>query len=231
MNIKQIILDRVEYTEIGKKLINEQRSRLILFAVFSFLLNFLYAVYNGALGIINQSIWFVTLCAYYVILSTMRLSAVLCERQHRNTSSKKIAYFVMKLCGALFVLLSFVLAGVIYISQSRNIATKHDEIVMITIATYVFYKITLTIIKAIKQRKDASPLLHVIRCIGYAEVLASVLTLQRSMLISFGEMNNADIRTMNLLTGSAVCLLILTLGVALIIKTVAESKNNAPSTL
>ncbi len=79
MNIKQIILDRVEYTEIGKKLINEQRSRLILFAVFSFLLNFLYAVYNGALGIINQSIWFVTLCAYYVILSTMRLSAVLCE--------------------------------------------------------------------------------------------------------------------------------------------------------
>lgn len=166
-----------------------------------------------------------------MILSTMRLSAVLCERQNRNTSSNEIAYFLMKLCGALFVLLSFVLAEVIYISQSRNITTKHDEIVMITIATYVFYKITLTIIKAIKQRKDASPLLHVIRCIGYAEVLASVLTLQRSMLISFGEMNNADIRTMNLLTGSAVCLLILTLGVALIIKTVAESKNNAPSTL
>ena len=122
----------------------------------------------------------------------------------------------MKLCGVLLVLLNFVLVGAIYISLSRNIATKHGEIVMITIAAYTFYKITMTIIKAVKQRKNPSPLLSIIRSISYAEAAASVLTLQRSMLVSFGGMSDTDIRTMNILTGSAVCLFVLILGIVLI---------------
>lgn len=36
------------------------------------------------LGLIT--IWFITMCAYYIVLSTMRLSAVLCERKNRCTS-------------------------------------------------------------------------------------------------------------------------------------------------
>lgn len=218
MSIKQGIINRIERTETGKRLIREQRSRIILSAVFSFSLNLLYAFYNGALGIINQSVWFITMCAYYIVLSTMRLSAVLCERKNGNTSSDDMEYFVMKLCGVLFILLDFVLAGAIYISLSRNIATKYGTIVMITIAAYTFYKITITVIKAVKQHKNPSPLLSVIRSISYAEVAASVLTLQRSMLVSFGEMNDTDIHTMNTLTGSAVCLFVLILGIALIMR-------------
>lgn len=226
MNIKQSIINKVESTEIGKQFIREQRSRIILFAVFGFSLNLLYAFYNGALGIINHSVWFITMCAYYIVLSTMRLSAILCEQKNRNISSSDIEYFVMKLCGVLLVLLNFVLAGAIYISLSRNVATKHGEIVMITIAAYTFYKITMTIIKAVKQHKNPSPLLSVIRCIGYAEVAASVLTLQRSMLVSFGEMSETDIHTMNILTGSAVCLFVLILGITLIIRGMKRKENN-----
>ena len=169
MNIKQRIINKVERTEIGKQFI-EQRSRIILFAVFSFSLNLLYAFYNGALGIINHSVWFITMCAYYIVLSTMRLSAILCGQKNKNISSSDTEYFVMKLCGVLLVLLNFVLVGAIYISLSRNIATKHGEIVMITIAAYTFYKITMTIIKAVKQRKNPSPLLSIIRSISYAEI-------------------------------------------------------------
>ena len=216
MNIKQRIINKVERTEIGKQFIREQRSRIILFAVFSFSLNLLYAFYNGALGIINHSVWFITMCAYYIVLSTMRLSAILCGQKNKNISSSDTEYFVMKLCGVLLVLLNFVLVGAIYISLSRNIATKHGEIVMITIAAYTFYKITMTVIKAVKQRKNPSPLLSIIRSISYAEVAASVLTLQRSMLVSFGGMSDTDIRTMNILTGSAVCLFVLILGIVLI---------------
>lgn len=156
------------------------------------------------------------MCAYYIVLSTMRLSAILCGQKNKNISSSDTEYFVMKLCGVLLVLLNFVLVGAIYISLSRNIATKHGEIVMITIAAYTFYKITMTIIKAVKQRKNPSPLLSIIRSISYAEVAASVLTLQRSMLVSFGGMSDTDIRTMNILTGSAVCLFVLILGIVLI---------------
>ena len=167
MNIKQSIINKIEKTETGKRFIEEQRSRIILAAVCSFSINLLYAFYNGILGIINQSVWFVTMCAYYIILSTMRLCAVLCERKNRNTPSGDIEYFVNKFCGILFVFLDFVLAGAMYISLSRNIAAKHDEIIMITIATYTFCKIAIAVRKAVKQHKNPSLLLSAIRSISY----------------------------------------------------------------
>ena len=119
------------------------------------------AVQRG-LGIVNHSIRFITMCAYYTILSTLRFSAVLCERKSGCTASDDIEYFVMKLSGVLLAALGFVLTCAIYISLSENIATEYGTIVMITIATYTFYKVTMTIIRAVKQRRNPSPLLAVI---------------------------------------------------------------------
>ena len=62
----------------------------------------------------------------------------------------------MKFSGVLLVVLGIVLAAVNYISLSQNIASKHEKIVMITIATYTFYKITMAILKAVKQHKNPS---------------------------------------------------------------------------
>ena len=148
----------------------------------------------------------------------MRFSAVLYERTHQKLSSDDTELFVMKLSGILLVVLGVVLAAVNYISLSQNIAAKHEEIIMITIATYTFYKITIAIVKAVKQRKNSSPLLKTIRNIGYAEVSASILTLQRSMLVSFGSMSAGKIHFMNAVTGAIICLFVLILGSSMIIK-------------
>lgn len=72
------------------------------------------------------------------------------------------------------------------------------------------------IVKAVRQHENPSPLLAVIRNIGYAEVAAAVLTLQRSMLVSFGSMNNEQAHIMNMLTGAAVCIFVLVLGIRMI---------------
>lgn len=225
MNAKQAAIQKIERTKLGRRFIHEQRFRTVFFAAVGLLANILYAVYHGALGVFNQSLWFVTMFAYYAILSSMRFSAVLCEWKRKSLSSEGTEYFVAKLCGGLLVLLSFTLGGVVCISLSQNVAVKHHEIVMITIATYTFYKITVAVIQAIKQRKNTVPLLVVIRTIGYAEVAVSLLTLQRSMLISFGSMDNEDIALMNGLTGISVCLFILLLGIFTILKSGKERKN------
>lgn len=225
MKVKQTVIQKFERTKIGRRLIREQRFRAVFSASISLLVNVLYAFYHGALGVANQSLWFVAMSAYYVILSSMRFSAVLCERRRKFSTSKDIEYFVAKLCGDLLVLLSFILAGIVYISLFQHVAIKHHEIVMITIATYTFYKITLAIMRAIKQRKNTDPLLAVIRTIGYAEAAASLLTLQRSMLISFGSMDRENIALMNALTGISVCLFILLLGIFTILKSSRERKN------
>ena len=89
---------------------------------------------------------------------------------------------------------------------------------MITIAAYTFFKIIMAIVKAVKQHKNPSPLLAVIRNIGYAEAAASILTLQRSMLVSFGTMNNTEAHIMNILTGAADFLYVLIIGMFFLLK-------------
>lgn len=205
-------------TKTGEKLVSSRRYRVILSAAVAFVFNLLYALYHCVLGVLNLSLWFIAMCAFYGILATMRFSAVLCERNQHRSPSDDTEIFVMKLSGILLVTLGVVLAAVNYISLSQNIAVKYGEITMITIAAYTFTKITMAIVRAVKQRRDPSPLLRTIRNIGYAEVSASILTLQRSMLVSFGGMDDRQARLMNSLTGAAVCLFVLMLGLSMTAK-------------
>ena len=205
-------------TKTGEKLVSSRRYRVILSAAVAFVFNLLYALYHCVIGVLNLSLWFIAMCAFYGILATMRFSAVLCERNQHRSPSDDTEIFVMKLSGILLVTLGVVLAAVNYISLSQNIAVKYGEITMITIAAYTFTKITMAIVRAVKQRRDPSPLLRTIRNIGYAEVSASILTLQRSMLVSFGGMDDRQARLMNSLTGAAVCLFVLMLGLSMTAK-------------
>lgn len=222
MKTKQKAALLIAKTKTGKKLVSSQRYRIILSATLAFAFNLLYAIYHCVLGILNLSFWFIAMCAFYGILAIMRFSAVLCERNHQKSPDNDTELFVMKLSGILLVILSIVLATVSYISLSQNIAAKHGEIIMITIATCTFYKITMAIVKAIKQHKNPSPLLRTIRNIGYAEVAASIQTLQRSMLASFGSMSTGNIHFMNAVTGAAVCLFVLILGLSMITKSMKK---------
>lgn len=216
MKLKYI--SRIAKTITGKKLITNQRYRVVLSAAVALVFNLLYAVYNCVLGVLNLSLWFMAMCAFYVILAMMRFSAVLCERNHHKMTADDVERFVMRFSGILLLILGIVLATVNYISLSQNIVAKHEEIVMITIATYTFYKVTMAIVKAVKQHKNPSLLLKTIRNISYAEVSASILTLQRSMLVSFGSMGSKQICLMNAMTGAAVCLFVLLLGLSMITK-------------
>lgn len=226
MKPAQKAISWIARTRTGRKFASSQRYRIILSAAAAFASNLLYAVYHGVLGVLNLSLWFIAMCAFYGILATMRFSAVLCEGSHHLRSSDDTELFVMGFSGILLIILGIVLATVNYISLSQNIAAKHEEIMMITIAAYTFCKIAMTVVKAVKQHKNPSPLLRTIRNISYAEVSASVLTLQRSMLVSFGSVDRGQIRMMNATTGAAVCLFVLMLGLSMITKSNRERNLN-----
>lgn len=218
MKPRQITLSLFAKTKTGEKIISNQRYRMILSAAIAFVFNLLYALYYCVLGVINLSLWFITMCAFYGILATVRFSAVLCERKNQDVVSYDTEKFVMKLSGILLTALSILLAVMNYLSLSQSIAVKYGEIIMITIATYTFYKITMAVIRNVKQRQNPSPLLRTLRSISYAEIAASVLTLQRSMLVSFGTMGSRQIYLMNAITGAVVCLFVWILGLSMIAK-------------
>ena len=56
-------------------------------------------------------------------------------------------------------------------------------------------------------------LLSITRRIGYIDACVSILTLQTAMFASFAEGEEAFVKLMNGITGTAVCLMVLGLGI------------------
>ncbi len=187
--------------------IHDRRSRTVALAVFNLILNLLYAFYNGILGIRAQSVLFGTSCVYYFLLSSMRFSAVFVERK------KVKEIHASRVIGILLIMLSMIFAVLLFFSLPQNNAAVYGTIPMITIATYTFTKITIAVVKAVKRRGNPSYLMRAVDMIRYAEIAVSLLTMQRSMLVSFGGTPGKGTMILNIFTGTNVCLFILFLGI------------------
>ncbi len=197
-----------------KKIIKNKRQRLIYFSVFGLIFNLIYAFWNGRLGIISGSLWFIFSCFYHLVLGGMKFLAVIYETRVKNKNEVGVA----KTIGFAVISLSLILAGILYISISRNRSRNFGTIVMITIATYTFSKIVLAIISAVKRDKSRSPILSAIDCIRYIEIAVSVFTMQQSMLVSFGGMKDNSAIILNYFTGTAIWIFTIFIGIYLIIK-------------
>lgn len=176
--------------------------------------NAAYAFGNCIIGFLNHSWWFITVGAYYTVLAITRFSVLQVKRNANGSSD--IELFARCITGILLVVLSFCIVGVNIMSAVKDRGTAFHEIVMITIATYTFTKITIAIIGMVKAKRSVSSVLNTLRNISLADACVSIYTMQRSMLVSFPGMKPADILLLNIFTGTVVWIVVLLLGINLI---------------
>lgn len=185
--------------------------RINITTLFSTVINGAYAIGNLVLGIVGGSYWFITTGAYFLILCGMRVG---CISALRSKNAKKI--YVGRLVGLLLIFLCVVLIGSIVLSDRLDVVSPVHKIIMIAIAAFTTAKTTMAIVNIVKVRNTGNPIWIAIRNISCADAAGSILTMQRSMLVSFGSMDVDTIRLMNLLTGIGVCILVLFLGIRLL---------------
>lgn len=210
----------VKKNAFGAHFLEDYRFRTVLTTMPSFVINVAYTIYNGVIGVMNQSAWFITMAVYYSLLGIMRYCAVHTERKISRMEDQKLIrkkeLAVIKTDGILLLLLNLALSGVVLLTIAKGRAKAYSEIIAISIAAYTFYKITMAVINMVKVRKMQSPILITIRNIGVADALVSMLTLQMTMLVSFQGTEGLNADRMNGITGLAVCLLISALGISMI---------------
>lgn len=180
----------------------------------SLAVNFAYAIGNCAVGFLSHSWWFITVGAYYAVLAMARFSVLQVKRKAGGNYETEL--FARRITGILLIVLSACIVGVNILSALKERGTAFHEIIMITIATYTFTKITIAIIGMVQARQTASPVLKTLRNIALADACVSIYTMQRSMLQSFPGLTPAEIQIFNILTGSAVWIIVLFLGINLI---------------
>ncbi len=210
-------LVKIQRNRLVRKVRENRRLRTILFAVPGIMSNVIFAVFNAFLGIYSRSAWFGSLAAYYILLSIMRGIVVDQERQLVSIKEPKRRWGrecdVYRRSSVLLILMAVVLAGMVILLE-HSIGGKHYPGITIYVAAmFAFYKIIKSTIHVIKVRKNNSPLLSALRRIGHVDACVSILTLQTALLATFGAGQEGLARIMNGATGTAVCLIVLFIGI------------------
>lgn len=189
-------------------------NRDIMKTCLSLLFNASYAVFNLVLAWIYQSEWYLMMTAFLAPLCIIRFRILIFWKKD---GAAQDGHGILSFSGIILLLLDMQIAAIVYVSSIRQVAKGHGEIIMITIAAYTFTKLGFAIARAVNVRKDRRPLSRTIRCIIYAETAASMLSLQRSMIVSFGNENHEWALLMNIICGSTVCLFIAATGISVIL--------------
>ena len=200
-NVIKKILEVIKKDPLGERFLADYTFRTILTTLPAFLINVAYTVYNGVIGIMNQSVWFITMAVYYSLLGIMRYRAVSTGRKISRLDDReqirKKELSVIKTDGILLLVLNLALSGVVLLTIAQDTAKRYSEIMVISIAAYTFYKITMAVVNMVKVRKTKSPILITIRNIGAADALVSMLTLQAAMFASFQDKNSLNTNQIN----------------------------------
>lgn len=179
-----------------------------------FLTNMACAVGYSVVGFLSHSWWFITIGAYDAVLAAARFCVLHVARDEKRDPDAEL--FAKRVTGLLLIALSICLVGINILSAVKDRGTSFHEIIMIAIAVYTFTKITLAIIGMVKARRCSSLITKTLRNISFATSVVSIYSLQRSMLVSFPGMAPSEIQLFNILTGAAVTLIVLLLGINLL---------------
>lgn len=153
----------------------------------SFIWDVAFATFQLALGFYHNSAWFYSMSAYYVLLAIMRFYLLRHTRSYKANEELTMETKKYCVCGWLLLVLNVTLAVIISYIVYLNKTFTHNEITTITLATYTFATFTYAIINIFKYAKYKSPVYSATKLITLVAACVSMLTLETTMLTTFGD--------------------------------------------
>ena len=185
----------------------------------SFAWNALYGIFQLWLGFYHHTFWFCSLGGYYICLAVMRFFLVRHTRKYAPGEKMQAELMKYRACGIVFLVMNLSLALIIFFMVYWNRTFEHHMITAITMAAYTFTALTTAIVNVIKYRKYNSPVYSASKAISLAAALVSMLTLESTMLTTFGDgtMTAIERKWMLGATGGVVSLLIVATAIYMIV--------------
>lgn len=167
--------------------IEDYHFRTIYTARLSALMTFGFTIFNGAIGILYQSVWNISICIYYVLLAFLRRiivrSQIKTEYKNQDKEIIKRTYVVTHII-LILIDVALVVPIALMVIGARNYT--FGMIPAIAMAAYTTYRMTMSIIHYLKSKRNENHFIRLIRTINMQDTLVSVLTLQNALIIANG---------------------------------------------
>ena len=170
----------------AKRWQDDTRLRVNVSLYGSLVWNILYGIFQLWLGFYHHTFWFYSFGAYYICLAIMRFFLVRHTRKYAPGEKMQTELMKYRACGWVFLIMNLALALIIFFMVYWNRTFVHHMITAIAMAAYTFTAFTVAIVNVLKYRKYNSPVFSASKAIGLAAALMSMLTLESTMLTTFG---------------------------------------------
>lgn len=221
--VRQGVLTRADAHAFTRNLIHNYGYRTIAFFSLSLALNVLFALFNLVLGILNRSVWYGALAAYYFALALLRCVMLVKSVQAKRRAQDEGEVLARKLrlyraCGWYLLALEAALAAAVTQLVAFPRPASGNEIVAIASAAYTFTKCTYAVYNVVKVRRKGDLVLQAFRNINLTDAAVSLLALQVTLVTVFSAGQEVSMRVLSAALGFAVCSLTIAMGIFMIKK-------------
>lgn len=207
------VADKYSFT---RKLHKNYEFRTLVFGAIAFLFNIGYTVFLVVMAFIADSLFYGTLAVYYILLSTSRggllIDARKSERKYKDDpwrlQKEKIGMY--RYCGMMMVGLTLALAVSVVEMVSKGEGFRVPQGAIYAFAAFTLYRVAMTMYNFIKSTRYDDLTVRAVRHINMAAALVSLLSLQTALFAAFPP--KFDAALWNGITGTVVCMSIVTLG-------------------
>lgn len=182
--------------------------------------NTAYALLQLGMGFWHHTFWFCSLAGYYIFLAVMRFFLVRHTRRHMAGEKMADELKKYRICGVVLLAMNLALSLMIFFMVYWNRTFYHHEITTIALAAYTFTSLTRAVVNAVKYRKYNSPVYSASKAISLASACVSMLTLESTMLTTFGDgtMSLTGRRILLGISGGVISVFIITMAIYMIVK-------------
>lgn len=208
--------------------LNDHRLRMNVILCLNVLWDMAYGSLQLGMGIRHRSAWFYSLAAYYASLAVMRFFLLRHTLHHPPGKKLRREWIRYRSCGRVLLLMNLALSGMVFYMIYENRVTRHHEITTIAMAIYSFFSLTWSIISVFRYRKYNSPAMSASRAVSLAAACVSMLTLENTMLVTFGKDSiTAQTRQIFLsLSGGVILIFIVVMAVFMIVRANRKLREN-----
>ena len=202
----------------ARRWLDDDRLRVNVSLYGTLIWNTAYALLQLGMGFWHHTFWFYSLAGYYISLAVMRFFLARYTTKHKPGEKMWAELVRYRLCGWIFLAMNLTLALIIFFMVYWNRTFTHHMITAIAMAAYTFTALTVAIVNVIKYRKYNSPVYSASKAISLAAACVSMLTLEATMLTTFGDgsMNAITRKTFLGCTGGVISVFIIIMAVYII---------------
>lgn len=212
-----------------KRIKNDYVFRAFAFSALSFFITMLFTAYNVFLYIAYKAVWNIGIAVYYALLLSIRAYVIFSERKfykeqltdvQKENKRKKLFLFQ----SILLFIIDFSLIVPISLMVLQKKTVTYSTIPAITAAAYTTYKIVIATRNIIKTRKESHLSLKILRTVNFVDALVSVLTLQYTLIITFGGGMDKDMFLLCAISSFAIWTLLIVLSLKSLLQSVKLKK-------